>query len=103
MTRRSRRRMISDRHVLRTRNRSEVYPPRQGALPQPCCAHCADAIRDKRLSRMVRGCSAERFRALLVRLVRPAAYGALHGEQTMIALAMMSGTATTMLLIMVGY
>jgi hypothetical protein len=52
---------------------------------------------------MVRGCSAERFRALLVRLVRPAAYGALHGEQTMIALAMMSGTATTMLLIMVGY
>ena len=37
---------------------------------------------------------------MLVRLVRPAACGALHGAQTMIALAMMPGTASTMLLIM---
>jgi hypothetical protein len=40
---------------------------------------------------------------MLVRLVRPATCGALHGAQTMIALAMMQGTAATMLLIMVGF
>jgi hypothetical protein len=40
---------------------------------------------------------------MLVRLVRPAACGALHGAQTMIALAMMPDTASTMLLTMAGF